>query len=211
VAVLGLALHEGPAEPSERRAAASHFLLPAMAVSVSAAVAFIAHDWRVATVAQAVMGGAYLASTHVTVERVRGRERPGHEFLHDAAAIGVLLGAFLAILAGVPNLAGKIVLIAGTTFLVAYESFVDFVGGEHEALFYSQTVAVVTTAIGFGLIFSGILGQSYIAAILVLVWYVERGVIVHVLSRTMTRTVAGEYAVIAILCLVLIANALINH
>ena len=55
------------------------------------------------------------------------------------------------------------------------------------------------------------LGEGYIAVILLLVWYVERGLATHWLTRTMTRNIVAEYGVMAFICLVLVANALLNH
>jgi hypothetical protein len=213
VAVVGLALalQRAGTGAIETWRSPDHYLLPVLAIGIGAAVSYLSPDWRLATVSQALAAGVVFASSYVTLERFLGRERPGHEFLHDAAFVVLLLGAFLAILSGIPNLLGKLVLIFVVTFLVAYESFISVVAGEYEALFYSQTVASIATAVAFGLVSASVLGDGYIAVILMLVWYVERGVIVHVLSRTMTRSIMLEYIVMAVVCLVLVANAVLNH
>jgi hypothetical protein len=211
IAGVALALQHAAVVGEGNWTSPSNFVVPAMAVGVGAGVGAVVHDWRFTAVVQTFMAGAIYASGYVTLERFVGRERPGHEFLHDGALIVVLLGAFFAILAGVPSLFAKMVLIFVVTFLAAYESFFTVVRGEQESIFYSQTVAVVTTAIAFGLVYAGILGEGYVAVILLLVWYVERGVIAHVLSRTMTRSIVGEYAVMAFICIILVANALLNH
>jgi len=188
-----------------------HYLLPVLAVAAAAGFAFVVRDWRPAVLAQLLMGAAVFASSYVTLQRFLGRSRPGHDFLHDAAVVVMLLGAFLAIYVGLSGLITRLVLVLVVTFLAAYESFLPVAKGDAEAIFYSQSVAVVTTAIAFALTYTGILPAAQVAVILMLVWYVERGVIVHFVAGDLTRSVLREYALLGLLALALIVNALLNR
>ena len=217
VAVGGLAVafraasESGPPTPALRWVAPIHYLVPVLSVGVAAAFAFVIGDWRLALLAQALMGGAVFASSYVTVQGFLGRSRPGHEFLHDAAVIFLLLGSFLAIYLGAQGVVARLVLVLVITFLAAYESFLPVGKGDAEAIFYSQSVAVVTTAIAFALTYTGLLPPPQVAVILMLVWYVERGLIVHFVSASLTRNVLREYALLGLVAIALIANALINR
>ncbi|HEY8741121.1 MAG TPA: hypothetical protein VIN56_11065, partial [Candidatus Dormibacteraeota bacterium] len=57
------------------------YLVPLMAVAVAAAVSYLIQDWRLHVASQAMMAVAIFASSYVTLERFRGNDRPGHEFL----------------------------------------------------------------------------------------------------------------------------------
>jgi hypothetical protein len=207
---VGLALRLVP-EPAESPLAASHYLVPVMAVVVGGAVSVLVNDWRLHVGSQVLMGAAIFSASYVTLERFRSRRRPGHDFLQDAALILVLLGAYVAILAGVTSLSLRLFLIFMTTLVAAYENLARASSNYGRALVGGVIVAQVVTAIAFGLISYQLLDVARLATILLVAWYVNRGMGYHVLEGTMAPGIFVEYAVGAVVCVALIATAILTH
>jgi hypothetical protein len=190
---------------------AGRYLLPAMAVIVAAAVSLQVVDWRLHIADQALMAVAVFASTYVTVERVRGRRRPGHEFLENAALILVLLGAYVALLAGVPGLGLRVALIFLASFVASYIQLSTVASEQGRAVVGGFIVSLVATAIGFGLISAQFLDLGRLATILLVAWYVNTGMVFYLLEGTMTRNVFLEYLVGVVICAGLVATAILTH
>jgi hypothetical protein len=190
---------------------AGRYLLPAMAVVVAAAVSLQVVDWRLHVADQALMAVAIFGSTYVTVERVRGRRRPGHEFLENAALILVLLGAYLALLAGVPGIGLRVALIFLASFIASYIQLSDVASEQGRAFVGAFIVSLVATAIGFGLVSAQFLDLGRLATILLVAWYVNTGMVFYLLEGTMTRNVFIEYLVGVVLCSALVATAILTH
>jgi hypothetical protein len=211
VLALGLAaaLQQSGAEAAEFFA--GHYLLPGMAVVVAAAVSLQVVDWRLHIADQGLMAVAIFGSTYVTVERVRGRRRPGHEFLENAALILVLLGAYVALLAGVPSLGLRVALIFLASFMASYTQLSGVASEQGRAVAGGFIVSLVATAIGFGLISAQFLDLGRLATILLVAWYVNTGMVFYLLEGTMTRNVFLEYLVGIVICVGLVATAILTH
>jgi len=69
----------------------------------------------------------------------------------------------------------------------------------------------VVAAIGFGLMSYQVLDVPHVAPILLAAWYVNRGFGVHLLEGTLSPRIFAEYALMALLCVLLIASALISR
>jgi hypothetical protein len=209
--VLGLAAalgHVGLGRPSfDPR----HYLIPVMAVVVGAAVSFQIIDWKLHFAAQVLVGVAVFSSSYVTVERLGGRRRPGHEFLENASVILVLLGAYLALLAGVQSLSLRVILIFVATYVAAYVQLSRAVTEPGRALVGGMLVSLAATAIGFGLISAQFLDISRLGSILLVAWYVNTGMVFYMLEGTMTREILIEYMVGVVICAGLVATAIITH
>lgn len=188
-----------------------NYLVPVLAVLVAAGVSLLAPDWRLHAASQLIMGGAVFTSTYVTLEKFLGQERPGHEFLHDGAVIVTLLGAYLAALAGVQNEGARLVLVFVATFVASYESFHRATGGDSRASLYALMVGQVVVAAAFGFLNYQVNDPAHLAAILLVAWYVNRGVGYHILKNALTRGILVEYAIGALICVGLAVSALLNR
>jgi hypothetical protein len=178
---------------------------------VAAAVSLQVVDWRLHIADQLLMAVAIFGSTYVTVERVRGRRRPGHEFLENAALILVLLGAYVALLAGVPSLGLRVGLIFLASFMASYIQLSGVASEQGRAVVGGFIVSLVATAIGFGLISAQFLDLGRLATILLVAWYVNTGMVFYLLEGTMTRNVFLEYLVGIVICVGLVATAILTH
>jgi hypothetical protein len=210
VLAFGIALR-ATASDRESAMAAGHYVVPAMAVVVAGAVSVLVADWRMHLGGQLLMAIAIFAATYVTLERFRGRRRPGHDFLQDAALILVLLGAYMAVLAGVNSIALRLLLVFVATLAAAYENLARATKVSNRALVGAVIVAQVVTAIAFGLISYQFLDVTRLATILMVAWYVNRGLGYHVLEGTMSPGIFVEYAIGALVCVALVATAILTH
>ncbi|MEA2647289.1 MAG: hypothetical protein QOE92_2372 [Chloroflexota bacterium] len=191
--------------------AANHYLVPVMAVAVGGAVSVLVADWRMHLGGQLLMTAAIFSAGYVTLERFRAERRPGHDFLQDAALILVLLGAYAAILAGITSLPLRLLLLFVATCIAAYENLSRATPVAGRALVGGVIVGQVVTAIAFGLISYQFLDVTRLATILLVAWYVNRGMGYHMLEGSMSRGIFFEYVLGALVCVSLVATALLTH
>lgn len=208
----GLAIAFAAAQSEQESAlAASHYLVPVMAVVVGGAVSVLVPDWQRHLGGQLLMTAAVFSAGYVTLERFRARRRPGHDFLQDAALFLVLLGAYAAILAGINSLPLRLLLVFAATFIATYENLSRATSVPGRALVGGVIVGQVVTAIAFGLISYQFLDVLRLTTILAAAWYVNRGMGYHMLEGTMSRGIFLEYVVGVVVCVSLVANAILTH
>ncbi|HEV1997559.1 MAG TPA: hypothetical protein VGR61_05450 [Candidatus Dormibacteraeota bacterium] len=188
-----------------------HYLVPLMAVAVAAAVSYLIQDWRFHLASQGMMGIAIMASSYVTLERFLGRERPGHEFLMNAAAILILLGAYLSILVGTTSVPLRLAAVFAGTGLAAYELLGRVAAEQARAIVASLIVAQIVTTVAFAMISLQFVDNSRLAGILLVAWYVNRDLARHLFEGTLTRNILAEYSVGLVLIAALIASALLSR
>jgi hypothetical protein len=210
-AVLGLALVMGRVDSEGAQVQPGLYLMPLMAIAVGAAVAMQSADWRLHVVTQVLVGAAVFAASYVNVERLRGRRRPGHEFLENAAIILTLLGAYLALLSGVSSLGLRVAFIFVATYVAAYVQLSRVASEQGRAVVGGLIVSLAATAIAFGLISAQFLDIGRLGTILLVAWYVNTGMVFYVLEGSMTRNIFLEYAVGVIICAGLVATAILTH
>lgn len=188
-----------------------HYLVPLMAVAVAAAVSYLIQDWRLHLASQGMMGIAIMASSYVTLERFLGRERPGHEFLMNAATILILLGAYLSILVGIASVPLRLAAVFAATGLAAYELLGRVSTEQARAVVASLIVAQIVTTVAFAMISLQFVDNSRLAGILLVAWYVNRDLARHLFEGTLTRNILAEYSVGLLLVAALIASALLSR
>lgn len=187
------------------------YLVPLMAVAVAAAVSYLIQDWRLHLASQSMMGISIFASSYVTLERFRGRERPGHEFLMNAAMILLLLGAYLSILVGVSSVPLRLGAIFAATGLAAYELLGRVAADQSRAVVASLLVAQIVATIAFAMISLQFVDNSRLSGILLVAWYVNRDLARHLFEGTLTRSILAEYSVGLLLAGSLIGSALLSR
>lgn len=207
IAGFGLALRQA----SERRWTAltpSFYLLPLMALVVAGAVSALVSDWRLHAASQAVMAVAIFAVTFVTVERFRGQRRAGYDLVQDTALIGTVLVSYVVILAGITDIVARLGLIFLVSLVAAYENLSRASSSHSRAIVGGVVTAQVVTTVAFALISQQFLDVVRLGPLLLVAWYVNRGLIYHVLEGSMSVQVFIEYVIGAVVCAVLVATAL---
>lgn len=212
ITVAGVALALSAAGSTRDSARAPmHHMVPIMAVAVGAAVSYLIQDWRLHLASQVMVGVAIFASSYVTLERFLGRERPGHEFLMNAAVILVLLGGYISVLVGTSSLLIRLVVIFAGTAVAAYELLGRVSPEQARAVAASLVVAQMVTLVAFALVSARFVDNSRVAGILLVSWYVNRDLARHLFEGTLTRNILAEYSVGLVLVAALIGSALLSR
>jgi len=193
-------------------ASLDHYIAPVLTIIAAATFSMLqTPDYRVHAVAMLTMGGFIFASSFVDLSRGMGRERPLHRFLRDATTFCVLLALFYLILQS-NDLANPIKLTA--IFVIAllsgYRSFRFATKREGLALLSAFLTAGTVTFGAFGMVNYLNQGSQYVAVILAFAWYAWQGFTVHALDDSLTRRIMFEYGLFAVICVYLIALALVT-
>jgi len=193
-------------------ASLDHYITPVLTIIAAATFSMLpAPDYRVHGVAMLAMGGFIFASSFVDLSRGMGRERPLHRFLRDATTFCVLLALFFLILQS-NDLAvvAKFSAIFVVALLSGYRSFRFATKREGLALLSAFMTAGTVTFGAFGMVTYLNQGSQYVAVILAFAWYAWQGLTVHALDDSLTRRIMFEYGLFAVICVYLIALALVT-
>jgi Protein of unknown function (DUF5656) len=188
-----------------------HYISPVLIIIAAAAFSILAPDYRVHALAMLTMGAFIFASCFVDLSRGMGRERPLHRFLRDATTFCALLALFFLILQSndLPNVI-KFSAVFIVALLSGYRSFRFATKREGLALLSAFLTAGTVTFGAFGMVTYLNQGSQYVAVILAFAWYAWQGLTVHALDDSMTRRIMFEYGLFAVICVYLIALALVT-
>jgi len=189
-----------------------HYITPVLTIVAAAAFSMLqTPDYRVHAVAMLTMGGFIFASSFVDLSRGMGRERPLHRFLRDATTFCVLLALFYLILQSNELVNPiKFTAIFVIALLSGYRSFRFATKREGLALLSAFMTAGTVTFGAFGMVNYLNQGSQYVAVILAFAWYAWQGFTVHALDDSLTRRIMFEYGLFAVICVYLIALALVT-
>ncbi|TMD65823.1 MAG: hypothetical protein E6I84_07900 [Chloroflexi bacterium] len=188
-----------------------HYISPVLVIIAAAAFSILAPDYRVHALAMVTMGAFIFVSSFVDLSRGMGRERPLHRFLRDATTFCALLALFFLILQAnnLPNVL-KFSAIFVVALLSGYRSFRFATKREGLALLSAFLTAGTVTFGAFGMVTYLNQGSQYVAVILAFAWYAWQGLTVHALDDSLTRRIMFEYGLFAVICVYLIALALVT-
>jgi uncharacterized protein DUF5656 len=189
-----------------------HYISPVLVIVAASGFSMLpAADYRVHALAMVTMGAFIFASSFVDLSRGMGRERPLHRFLRDATTFCTLLALFFLILQSndLPNVL-KFSAIFVVALLSGYRSFRFATRREGLALLSAFLTAGTVTFGAFGMVTYLNQGSSYVAVVLAFAWYAWQGLTVHALDDSLTRRIMFEYGLFAVICVYLIALALVT-
>jgi hypothetical protein len=188
-----------------------HYILPVLTIVAAAGFSINAPNSGLHTLVMVAMGGFIFASSFVDLSRGMGRERPLHRFLRDATTFCVLLALFYLVLQSndLPNVV-KFSAIFVIALLSGYRSFRFATKREGLALLSAFLTAGTVTFGAFGMVTYLNQGSQYVAVILAFAWYAWQGLTVHALDDSLTRRIMFEYGLFAVICVYLIALALVT-
>jgi hypothetical protein len=188
-----------------------HYISPVLIIIAASAFSMLTTDTRIHALVNVAMGGFLFASSFVDLSRGMGRERPLHRFLRDATTFCVLLALFYVILqANDLPIVVKFSYIFVVALLSGYRSFRFATKREGLALLSAFLTAGTVTFGAFGMVTYLNQGSQYVAVILAFAWYAWQGLTVHALDDSLTRRIMFEYGLFAVICVYLIALALVT-
>lgn len=181
--------------------AVEHFIPVAIgAVAVAGLSTFPMEWWKYAAIT-GVFGIGFIISTWLDHRRLREREKPGHVVLHETVTVLAMAAAFLVVVTVPLSLTLRLAWIFAIALLATYRSFraLGRVMPPRRAFLFSVFVAQLVTFFSWAIIQNLAYQEGSLAAILVFLWYVNRGIIRHTVEETLTRSVLFEYGFFVLL------------
>lgn len=183
-----------------------HFIPVAVgAVAVAGFATLIPQWWSYLGVSLA-FGVVFLAAGRLDYLRLEQREKPGHQILQEVVIFAIVAGAYLVVLFARFDLPLRLLWIFVISVLGSYRSF-RIVGraiAPQRALLFALFVGQVVAAVAWALsVYAFIPSEGYFAGMLLLVWYIDRGLIRHTVEESFTRNVVFEYGVFGLLLAIL--------
>ncbi|TMF92205.1 MAG: hypothetical protein E6I08_00540 [Chloroflexi bacterium] len=158
-------------------------------------------DWWKFDAMVALFGLGFVLSGWLDHRRLREREKPGHVVLQETVMILAMAAAFLVVLTVALPLPVRLGWIFAISLLATYRSFRSLgrVMPPRRAFLFSVFVAQLVTFFSWASTVYLSYQEGPMAAILVFLWYVNRGIIRHTVEETMSRNVVIEYGSFVIL------------
>ncbi len=151
----------------------------------------------------AVFGTGFIIAARLDYLRLREAEKRGHLILQEAILILVLSGAYLVVVALPFNSILRLLWIFTITFFASYRSFrINGVAITPRrafifAIFVGQVVTFLAWAITALQLYLYV-ADGWFAAMLLIAWYINRGLVRHTVEDSFTRNVVLEYGAFAI-------------
>jgi hypothetical protein len=159
-----------------------------------------------------VFGTGFILAARLDYLRLRDEEKRGHVVLQEAILILALAGAYLVVVALHFNPILQLFWIFTITFMASYRSF--RINGSaispRRAFIFSLFVAQVVTFLAWAvtaLQLYLIVNEGIFAVMLLLAWYINRGLVRHTVEDSFTRNVVLEYGAFAVVLVYLFVSS----
>ena len=180
--------------------ALEHYVPAMLGAFAIAGLSMIVHQWWTWALAAGLFGTGFVVAARLDYLRLFDHSKRGHHFIQEGILALALVGGYVAILSSPFNLPLKLAWIFILSALAAYRSF--RVSGDpltpRRAMLFSLLVAQVATFFAWAIFaYAGTAPEGVFAAMLLLAWYINRGVIRHTAEETLNRQVVMEYSLFA--------------
>ena len=167
--------------------------------------------WKYA-VATAAFGAGFIIAARLDYLRLRDQEKRGHIVLQEVMLVVVVFGAYLVVVTLHFNIILELLWIFTITFLASYRSF--RINGTTIAprrafifaLFVGQVVTFLAWAIN-ALALYLVIYEGWFAVVLLIAWYINRGLVRHTVEDSFTRNVVLEYGAFALVLIYLFVSS----
>ena len=192
VAALAAYLRYGDARP-----APEHYIAVAIGcLAIGGLSTLVADFWRFALLV-AAFGLAFVVTAQLDYRRLRAQEKPGHLVLQEAVLIVTVSGAYLVLLATQMDQPLRLtgIFVVGTLAAYRYFRVVGTAIPPGRSVFFAVVVGqVVTLLASLVSFYEATIGEGLFAVMLVLTWYVNRGLIRHGIEENFSLQILIEYA-----------------
>jgi hypothetical protein len=181
--------------------AVEHFVPLAVGAVAVAGLSLIVSEWWKYAVVAAAFGVGFLLAGQLDYRRLRSQEKPGHIVLQESVLVLILAGAYLVVLTVQLPLALRLAWVFAITLLATFRSF-RVIGRPmppRRALLFAVFVAQLLVFFAWAMSVYLNFQEGAFAAMLVFLWYMNRGIIRHTVEETLSRNVAIEYGLFGVL------------
>ena len=167
--------------------------------------------WKYA-IATAAFGAGFIVAARLDYLRLRDLEKRGHIVLQEVLLVVVVFGAYLVIVTLHFNIILQLLWIFTITFLASYRSFrINGIAIAPRrafifALFVGQVVTFLAWAINALQLYL-VINEGWFAVVLLIAWYINRGLVRHTVEDSFTRNVVLEYGAFALVLIYLFVSS----
>lgn len=180
-----------------------HYIPVALGAITLAGLSLLVPELWKYLVLTGVFGAGFIVAARLDYLRLRDAEKRGHLILQEAILILVLSGAYLVVVTLPFNAILRLLWIFTITFFASYRSFrINGVAITPRrafifAIFVGQVVTFLAWAITSLYLYLYV-AEGWFAAMLLIAWYINRGLVRHTVEDSFTRNVVLEYGAFAI-------------
>jgi hypothetical protein len=162
--------------------------------------------------ATSVFGAGFIIAARLDYLRLRDQEKRGHIVLQEVMLVVVVFGAYLVIVTLHFNIILELLWIFTITFLASYRSFrINGIAIAPRrafifALFVGQVVTFLAWAINALQLYL-VIYEGWFAVVLLIAWYINRGLVRHTVEDSFTRNVVLEYGAFALVLVYLFVSS----
>ena len=193
--------------------AVEHFVPVAIGAVAIAGLSLLVPEWWKYSAFVAVFGVGFILAGQLDYRRIHDQEKPGHLIVQEILLVLSLAAAYLVIVTVPLALPLRLAWVFAISLLATFRSF-RVLGRTMPtrraflfAVFVAQLVAFFAWAMTVYLVYQ----EGVFVAMLVFLWYVNRGIIRHTVEETMSRNVIIEYGLFVLLLAYLFVTSYQPH
>src|SRR3989442_3673868 len=189
-----------------------HYIPVALGATTLAGLSLLVPELWKYLVLTIMFGAGFIIAARLDYLRLRDAEKRGHLVLQEALLILVLSGAYLVVVTLPFNTILKLLWIFTITFLASYRSF--RINGTaiapRRAFIFAIFVGQVVTFLAWAITALSLylyVNEGTFAVMLLVAWYVNRGLVRHTVEDSFTRNVVLEYGAFAVVLIYLFVSS----
>jgi hypothetical protein len=191
-----------------------HYIPVALGAITLAGLSFsqlVPEVWKYLLLAS-LFGVGFIITARLDYLRLRDAEKRGHAVVQDIILIVALAGAYLTVVSLHFNAILQLLWIFTITFMAAYRSF--RINGTpiapRRALIFALFVGQVVTFLAWAITALSIylvVNEGAFMVMLLLAWYINRGLVRHTIEESFSRNVVLEYGAFAVFLVYLFVSS----
>ena len=191
-----------------------HYIPVALGAITLAGLSFsqlVPEVWKYILLAS-LFGVGFIITARLDYLRLRDEEKRGHAVVQDIILIVALAGSYLTVVSLHFNAILQLLWIFTITFMAAYRSF--RINGipiaPRRALIFALFVGQVVTFLAWAITALSIylvVNEGAFMVMLLLAWYINRGLVRHTIEESFSRNVVLEYGAFAVFLVYLFVSS----
>lgn len=166
-----------------------------------AGLSLLVPEWWKYGIAAGAFGVGFVLTGQLDYWRLRQREKPGHIVVQEGLTVLALAGSYLVIVTVPLSLPLRLGWVFTITALASFRSFrvLGAAMAPRRALLFAAFVAQLVAFAAWAITVYLPYQEGVLVAMLIFIWYINRGIIRHTVEETLSRNVLIEYGLFALL------------